>query len=155
MLLMLAHNCDCKQPTSGYQLFLSSPRFFLGIMGKTMKDVEAAVQEDQPPKKSKKELYKEDKAHALEAKERAEKQRLMSATCLRSDALPSQKAMYAQYKAAPRFSEVKDQLLKKFMADKKCGWFHQLDSCKSEAFQAVNAGLKGYGTRCIYKFINV
>jgi hypothetical protein len=125
---------------------------FLGKMGKTKK---AEEQDQQPPKKSMKELEKEDKEKALETKARAETQRLMSATCLKSDALPSQKAMYAQYKAAPRFSELKEQLLNKFMADKKCGWFQQLDSSKSEAFQAVNVGLKGYGTQWIYKFINV
>ena len=131
--------------------------FFLGGMGKKgRKDVaEAEEQDNQPPKKSKKELEKEEKDKALEAKERAEQQRLMSATCLKPDALPSQKAMYAQYKAAPRFSELKEQLLKKFLADKKCGWFQQLDSSKSETFQSLNVGLKGYGTQWICKFINV
>ena len=83
----------------------------------------------------------------MDAKARAEEQRIMSATCLKDGASAQQKAMYAQYKAAPRFSELKSSLLKKFIADKKCGWFHQLDSSKSESFQAVNAGLKGYGTR--------
>ena len=128
---------------------------FLGTMGKTKNAPATKVLDEQPPKKSKNDIENDEKAHALEAKERAEQQRLMSATCLKPDALPAQKAMYAQYKAAPRFSEVKEQLLKKFMADKKCGWYQQLDSSKSEAYQAVNAGLKGYGTRWIYKSINV
>ena len=117
-------------------------------MGKTKKQLVAEEAEDEPPvKKTRKELERQERDKALEAKERAEEQRIMSATCLKDSASVQQKAMYAQYKSAPRFSELKSSLLKIFIADKKCGWFQQLDSSKSESFQAVNAGLKGYGTR--------
>lgn len=117
------------------------------MVGKTKKPLAGDMAEDQPGKKSKKDLEREDKEKAAEAKARAEEQRIMSATCLKDNASPQQKAMYAHYKAAPRFSDLKTTLLKKFIADKKCGWFQQLESTKSESFQTVNAGLKGYGTR--------
>ena len=97
-----------------------------------------------PPKKSKKELDQD----AVEKQHKLEEQRLLSATCGKTTATPAQKAMYEAYKAAPRFSEDKSGLLKKFILDKKCGWFQQVDQTKSETFKGVNAGLKGYGTRC-------
>ena len=101
-------------------------------------DVEAAA------KKSKKELENE----VADKQLKLEEQRLLSATCGKINATPAQKAMYEAYKAAPRFSEDKNTLLKKFILDKKCGWFQQMEQTRSESFKGVNAGLKGYGTRC-------
>ena len=103
----------------------------------------AQESKEEPPKKSKKELQME----AAEATKKAEEQRLMSATCLKSTATDAQKAMYATYKAAPRFSDLKAQLLQKFVKDKKCGWFQSCEQVKSESHNSSNAGLRGYGTR--------
>lgn len=88
------------------------------------------------------------KLAALDAAEaKKQDQRLLAATCSKTGATDAQKAMYAEYKAAPRFSAQKDELLKRFLADKKCQWYQSLEQTKTESNKATNSGLKGYGTR--------
>ena len=88
------------------------------------------------------------KVVALEAAEaKKQDQRLLAATCSKPGATEAQKAMYAEYKVAPRFSAQKDALLKRFLADKKCQWYQSLEQSKTESNKAANSGLKGYGTR--------
>ena len=60
-------------------------------------------------------------AEAAEAKK--QDQRLLAATCMKAGATEAQNAMYLEYKSAPRFSAVKEDLLKRFLADKKCQWY--------------------------------
>ena len=81
------------------------------------------------------------------AEAKKQDQRLLAATCTKPGATDAQKAMYLEYKAAPRFGAVKDDLLKRFLADKKCQWYQTLERIKTESHNATNSGLKGYGTR--------
>ena len=111
--------------------------------GSSSKDLPVQA-DDEPDKKRSK---KEEKAEAEAAARRLEEQRVLSTTCLKPTASEAQKAMYRAYKAAPRFSELKDMLLQKFTKDKKCGWFQTCEQVKSEAHTSTNAGLRGYGTR--------
>ena len=94
------------------------------------------------------------KLAALEAAEaKKQDQRLLAATCSKPGATEAQKAMYAEYKASARFSAQKDELLKRFLSDKKCQWFQSIEQTKTDSNKATNSGLKGYGTRPFLVFV--
>lgn len=111
------------------------------------KVVSATPEEEPPKKKSKAQLKAEELATQTAADIKKGDQRLLAAVCGKPTATPEQKAMHEAYKKAARFSSEKDELLAKFLKDKKCTWYQGLEQVKSESHSNANQGLKGYGTR--------
>jgi hypothetical protein len=105
-----------------------------------------------PKKKSKKEEQAQELALFQEAEKKKAEQRLLAATCSGPRATLEQKAMHEAYKKAGRFTAEKEELLHKFLKDKKCSWYQCLEQEKSETHVNRNSGLKGYGTRPTSKF---
>ena len=103
--------------------------------------------EEPAKKRSKKEEQPHELALSQEADKKKAEQRLLAATCGGPRATPEQKAMHEAYKKAGRFTAEKEELLQKFLKDKKCSWYQSLEQEKSETHVSRNNGLKGYGTR--------
>ena len=80
-------------------------------------------------------------------------QALLSATCGRDTANQEQKALLTNYRALEHRDPKKQELLKRFLNDKKCQWWQEMSRVSVDTSKEQRVGLKGYGTRLLISSI--
>jgi hypothetical protein len=92
-----------------------------------------------------------------EAQEQAailkKQQVLLSVTCGRDTANEAQKALLNEYRTLGHRDPKKQELLKKFLNDKKCQWWQEMSRASTDISEEQRVGLKGYGTRLLISSI--
>ena len=92
-------------------------------------------------------------AEAAKAKEAADKrvtQSTLHALGSKPNASEGQKGALADYKAQPKGAAgqtKRDEILKKFVADKKCTWWQEVSHENADVVAETAKGFKGHGTR--------
>ena len=108
------------------------------------------------PKESaaaKRQKFVEEATKAKEAADRKNLQSTLHSLGSKPTATEGQKAALQEYKAAPKGSAEREEILKKFMADKKCTWWQECLRESSDVRSDARKGIRGHGTRFVYLYI--
>ena len=98
------------------------------------------------PKVTKAQQKALDEEAAQKAKDKKGAQANMITQCANPKATVEQKAILEAYRAAPRFSEKKQELLELWQKDKTCKWYSSYTSTASKGTESSVEAAQGYGT---------
>ena len=98
------------------------------------------------PKVSKAQQKAVDEEAAQKAKDKKGAQANMITQCANIKSTPFQKATLEAYRAAPRFSEKKQELLELWQKDKTCKWYSSYTTTASKGTESSVEAAQGYGT---------